>query len=137
VSDMNDFNQQIIQEFRANHGKVGGGFDGAPMVLVHHTGAKSGTERVTPLVYQAIDGGWAIFASKAGAPDNPDWFHNLRANPDTVIEVGDDTIEVTAHVADPAEREPIWSKQKQLMPNFAEYEQNTDRVIPVVVLERR
>jgi deazaflavin-dependent oxidoreductase (nitroreductase family) len=134
---MNDFNQQIIQEFRANHGKVGGGFDGAPMVLVHHTGAKSGTERVTPLVYQAIDGGWAIFASKAGAPDNPDWFHNLRANPDTVIEVGDDTIEVTAHVADPAEREPIWSKQKQLMPNFAEYEQNTDRVIPVVVLERR
>lgn len=137
MSDMNDFNQQIIQEFRANHGKVGGGFDGAPMVLVHHTGAKSGTERVTPLVYQAIDGGWAIFASKAGAPDNPDWFHNLRANPDTVIEVGDDTIEVTAHVADPAEREPIWSKQKQLMPNFAEYEQNTDRVIPVVVLERR
>jgi deazaflavin-dependent oxidoreductase (nitroreductase family) len=134
---MNDFNQQIIDEFRANHGKVGGGFEGAPMVLVHHTGAKSGTERVTPLVYQAVDGSWAIFGSKGGAPDNPDWFHNLKANPDTVIEVGDDTIEVTARVADPSEREPIWTKQKQVMPGFAEYEQKTDRVIPVVILEPR
>jgi deazaflavin-dependent oxidoreductase (nitroreductase family) len=134
---MNDFNQQIIEEFRANHGKVGGGFEGAPMVLVHHKGAKSGVERVTPLVYGAVDGGWAIFASKGGAPDNPDWFHNLKANPETVIEVGDDTIEVTARVADAAEREPIWTKQKQLMPGFAEYEAKTDRVIPVVILERR
>lgn len=137
MSDMNDFNQQIIEEFRANGGKVGGGFEGAPMVLVHHTGAKSGAERVTPLVYQAIDGGWAIFASKGGAPDNPAWFHNLRANPDTVIEVGDETIEVTARVADPDEREPIWTTQKQVMPGFAEYEAKTDRVIPVVILERR
>jgi len=137
MSDMNDFNQQIIEEFRANGGKVGGGFEGAPMVLVHHTGAKSGAERVTPLVYQAIDGGWAVFASKGGAPDNPAWFHNLRANPDTVIEVGDDTIEVTARVADPDEREPIWATQKQVMPGFAEYEAKTDRVIPVVILERR
>jgi deazaflavin-dependent oxidoreductase (nitroreductase family) len=107
------------------------------MVLVHHKGAKSGVERVSPLVYGEIDGGWAVFASKGGAPDNPDWFHNLKANPETVIEVGDDTIEVTARVADPAEREPIWTKQKQLMPGFAEYEAKTDRVIPVVILERR
>jgi deazaflavin-dependent oxidoreductase (nitroreductase family) len=137
MSDMNDFNQQIIDEFRANHGQVGGGFDGAPMVLVHHKGAKSGVERVTPLVYQAVDDGWAIFGSKGGAPDNPAWFHNLKANPDTVIEVGDDTIDVMARVADTAEREPIWTKQKQVMPGFAEYETKTDRVIPVVILERR
>jgi deazaflavin-dependent oxidoreductase (nitroreductase family) len=137
VSEMNDFNQQIIEEFRANHGQVGGGFDGAPMVLVHHTGAKSGAKRVTPLVYQVVDDGWAIFASKGGAPDNPAWLHNLEANPDTVIEVGDDTIDVTARVADATERGPIWTKQKQVMPGFAEYEAKTDRVIPVVILERR
>lgn len=137
MSDMNDFNQQIIDEFRASKGRVGGGFEGAPMVLVHHTGAKSGTERVTPLMYQALDGSWAIFASKGGAPDNPAWFHNLKANPDTIVEIGEDTIDVRARVAEGDERDTIWTKQKRDFPNFAEYEQNTDRVIPVVVLERR
>lgn len=99
MSDFNDFNQQIIDEFRANGGKVGGGFEGAPLVLVHHTGAKSGTERISPLVYQALDRGYAVFGSKGGAPDNPAWFHNLQANPDTRIEIGDDTLAVRARVA--------------------------------------
>lgn len=137
MSDMNDFNQQIIDEFRANKGRVGGGFEGAPMALVHHTGAKSGTERVTPVMYQELGGSWAIFASKAGAPDNPAWFHNLRANPDTSVEIGGDTIDVRARVAQGDEREAIWTKQKRDYPNFAEYEDKTDRTIPVVVLERR
>ena len=90
----NDFNEGIINEFRANSGRVGGPFEGRQMILVHHTGAKSGTERVTPLVYQADSDDWVIFASKAGAPDNPDWYHNLKANPHTTIEVGTDTIDV-------------------------------------------
>ena len=137
MSEMNDFNQQIIDEFRANKGQVGGGFAGAPMVLLHHKGAKSGTERVSPLVYQVVDGGWAVFASKGGAPDNPDWFHNVKANPATTAEIGEETYDVVARVAEGDERETIWTKQKQDFPNFAEYEKNTDRTIPVVVLERR
>ena len=136
MSEMNDFNRQIIDEFRANDGRVGGGFAGAPMVLLHHTGAKSGTERVSPLVYQVVGDGWAVFASKGGAPDNPDWFHNVTANPETTIEIGTDKFDVVAHVAEGDEREAIWTKQKQDFPNFAEYEKNTDRTIPVVVLER-
>ncbi len=137
MSDFHDFNQQIIDEFRANHGKVGGGFEGAPMVLVHHKGAKSGTPRVSPLVYRKLPNGYAVFASKGGAPENPAWFHNLVANPDTEIEVGDDVVPVRARVADPDEREQIWDQQKQDMPAFAEYEKATDRVIPVVILEPR
>jgi deazaflavin-dependent oxidoreductase (nitroreductase family) len=137
VSDFNDFNQQIIDEFRANGGRVGGGFEGAPMVLVHHKGAKSGTERVSPLVYQKLDNGYAVFASKGGAPDNPDWFHNLRANPETEAEVGEQHIPVVARVAEGDEREVIWTKQKQDFPHFAEYEAATDRTIPVVILEPR
>jgi deazaflavin-dependent oxidoreductase (nitroreductase family) len=137
MSEMNDFNQQIIDEFRANRGQVSGGFAGAPMVLIHHTGAKSGTERVTPLMYQDLGGSWAVFASKAGAPDNPAWFHNLQANPDTSVEIGEDTVDVRARVAEGDERETIWTKQKRDFPNFAEYETKTDRTIPVVVLERR
>jgi len=134
---MNDFNQQVIAEFRANGGKVGGGFEGAPMVLVHHKGAKTGADRVSPLVYQKLDDGYAVFASKGGAPDNPDWFHNVVVHPDTEIEVGDDVIPVTARVAEGDERERIWTKQKQDIPAFAEYETNTDRTIPVVILEPR
>lgn len=135
---MSDFNQAIIEEFRANGGKVGGGFEGAPMVLLHHTGAKTGTERVAPLVYQADGDRWVVFASKAGAPTHPDWYRNLVANPETTIEVGTDTVAVRARVAEGDERERIWTKQKQLMPGFAEYEEKTRgiREIPVVILER-
>ena len=136
--DPNEFNRQIIDEFRANDGKVGGQFEGAPLLLLHSTGAKSGQERVNPLMYRAEGDAMVIFASKAGAPDNPDWFHNVRANPDASVEVGAETREVRARIAEGDERERIWSAQKQEWPQFAEYEAATpDREIPVVVLEAR
>ena len=133
---MSDFNAKIIGEFRANGGNVGGGFDGAPMLILHTRGAKTGEERVHPVVYQPVGDGFAIFASKGGAPTNPAWFHNLTVNPDVKIEVGTDTIDVRARVLEDEARAPIWEKQKQLMPGFAEYEQKTSRQIPVVLLER-
>ena len=135
---MSNWNQNIIEEFRANAGSVGGHFAGRPLLLLHHTGARTGTERVTPLMYQAVDGGYAIFASKGGADSNPDWLHNLKANPATRVEVGSETVDVTARVAVGDEYEKIWAKQKRDYPFFAEYEAKTDRDhIPVVVLERR
>jgi deazaflavin-dependent oxidoreductase (nitroreductase family) len=136
MSDVKDFNTQIIEEFRANHGQLGGGFAGGTMLLLHHKGAKSGTERVNPLAYQLLDSGYAIFASKAGAPTNPDWYHNLKAHPDVSVEVGDDTIPVHARVADGAERDEIWKTQVERAPGFGEYEQKSGRKIPVVILER-
>lgn len=135
--DRNDFNQQVISEFRANEGKVGGPFEGASMVLVHHRGARTGTERVTPLVYRPSGDDWVIFASKAGAADNPHWYHNLKANPDTTIEVGTETIDVTTSEATGDERDRLWEAQKRDVPQFAEYESMTDRTIPVLVLSRR
>lgn len=134
---MADYNQQIIEEFRANAGKVGGRFEGAPMLLLHHRGAKTGTERVNPLMYQDLgDGSVAVFASKGGAPTNPDWFHNLVANPETTIEIGTETREVVARVASDDDRDRIWEAQKRAYPNFAEYEKTAGgRTIPVVVLE--
>ena len=138
---MSDWNDQIIAEFRENGGRVGGPFEGAPLLLLHSTGAKSGQERVHPMMFQAVGEGWAVFASKAGAPDNPAWFHNLRAHAEADIEIGDgssvQTVPVTARVLDEAEREPVWETQKERFPGFAEYEAKTDRVIPVVLLERR
>ncbi len=135
-NEQNDWNRGVIDEFRANGGKVGGNFADAPMILVHHKGRKSGTERVNPLVYQPLDGRWAIFASKAGAPTDPEWYLNLVANPRTTIEVGTETHEVVARTAEGDERNTIWERQKQATPGFAEYEDKTGgRVIPVVVLE--
>lgn len=137
MSDFHDFNQQIIAEFRANGGKVGGNFEGAPMILVHHKGAKTGTERVNPLVYQPVGDAFAIFGSRGGAPTHPHWYLNLVANPDTTVEVGTEVIPVHARVAEGDEREQIWTRQKELMPGFAEYEKTAGgREIPVVVLER-
>lgn len=135
MSDANDFNASIIEEFRANEGKVGGPFEGAPMVLLHTTGARSGRERISPLMYQDLGGAIAVFASKAGAPDNPDWFHNVVANSDVTAEVGTETRAYRARVAEGDERERIWSKQKEIAPGFADYEAKTPRVIPVVVLD--
>jgi deazaflavin-dependent oxidoreductase (nitroreductase family) len=135
--DMNHFNTAIIDEFRTNRGQLGGRFEGAPMLLLHHTGAKSGQERVSPVMYQALGDDFAVFGSKAGAPTNPAWYHNLVANPDASIEVGTDTISVTARVANDEERKPIWTRQKAAYPGFAEYEQKTSRTIPVVILSRR
>lgn len=130
-----DYNQQVIEEFRANEGRLGGRFKGAPMLLLHHTGAQSGAERVSPVTYQKVGDAYAVFASNAGRDTHPAWYHNLRAHPHTRIEVGAETIEVTARVADAAERAPIWERQKQRYPGFAEYEAGTSRQIPVVLLE--
>jgi deazaflavin-dependent oxidoreductase (nitroreductase family) len=135
VPEINDFNQKIIDEFRANEGKVGGMFEGAPVLLLTSTGAKSGQRRTTPVVYQPDGERMVIFASKAGAPENPAWFHNLRANPSATVEVGADTVEVDATVTDGDERQRLFDKQKQLMPQFADYEQKTTRQIPVVALQ--
>ncbi|MCH8983720.1 MAG: nitroreductase family deazaflavin-dependent oxidoreductase [Acidobacteria bacterium] len=133
---MSDWNSNIIDEFRDNEGKVGGMFEGAPLLLLHHVGARTETERVTPLMYQSIDGGYAVFASKAGADTNPDWLHNVKANPETKVEVGTEIVAVIARVADGDEHDRIWSKQKQDWPQFAKYENKTARdVIPVVILE--
>ena len=137
MSDVKDFNSQMIDEFRANHGQLGGPFAGGTMLLLHHKGAKSGTERVNPLAYQPLDDGYAIFASKAGAPTNPDWYYNLKAHPDVSVEVGDDTISVHARVAEGDERDQIWNKQVERAPGFGEYEAKSGRTIPVVILERR
>jgi deazaflavin-dependent oxidoreductase (nitroreductase family) len=131
-------NQEIIQEFRANAGNVGGWFEGAPMLLLHTIGAKSGLPRVNPLMYQQVGDDLAVFASKAGAPTNPDWFYNLRANPNVEIELGTETIPVTAFVADDDERDRIWGIQKERYPTFAEYEKTAaGRNIPVVLLTRK
>lgn len=135
MAERNDWNAKIIEEFRAKGGKVGGSFEGAPLLLLHTTGAKSGQERVHPMMYRKIDGGYAVFASKAGAPTNPAWYHNLVANPHVQAEIGTTTVALTARVAGDAEREPIWTAQKADYPGFAEYERNTPRQIPVVILE--
>jgi len=136
MSEFDDFNRKIIEEFRANGGKVGGPFEGAPMLLLHTTGAKSGAERVNPLVYRPEGDDLVIFGSKAGADTHPDWFHNLRANPQASVEVGTESVPVTSRVAEGDERERIWSAQKAAAPGFAEYEAKTTRTIPVIVLER-
>lgn len=134
---MSDFNASVIEEFRANEGKVGGPFDGAPLLILHHVGAKSGEARETPLVYQPLGDSLAIFGSLGGAPTNPAWFHNVSAHPDVEIEIGTERRAVRARVADADERGPIWEEQKRRMPGFAEYEAKTTRVIPVVILEDR
>ena len=135
MSEMKDWNTQVIEEFRASGGKVGGNFEGAPILLLHTTGAKSGLERINPMMYQDLGGSIAVFASMAGAPNNPAWFHNLVANPDVTVEIGAETKAFRARVAEPGEREPIWTKQKADYPGFADYESKTDRVIPVVILD--
>ena len=136
MTEAEDWNTTVINEFRENAGKVGGTFDGRPMILVHHTGAKSGAERVTPLVYLPEGDRIFIFASKGGDPKHPAWFHNLVANPRTKVEVGAETFEVVARVLEGQERDEYYAKQAAVMPNFAEYQANTTRIIPVVELER-
>jgi len=105
-------------------------------LLLHSTGAKSGRERVSPVMYRPDGDRYVIFASKAGAPTNPDWYHNLKASPEASVEVGTDQVQVTAHDAEGDERERLWSEQKQEYPGFADYESKTTRTIPVVILER-
>jgi len=128
------FTAQIIEEFRANQGVVGGPFEGATLLLLHHVGARSGKDRINPLVYNRDGDRYVVFASKAGAPTNPDWYHNLKANPNITIEVGTDTIDVVASEASGDERERLFSAQVERSPQFGEYQSKTDRVIPVIVL---
>jgi len=136
MADTEDFNGKVIEEFRANGGKVGGWFEGQTILLLHHTGAKSGAERVNPLVYQQVGDSYAIFASRAGAPRHPDWYYNLVAHPDATAEVGTGTVHVLARVADPDERDPIYARQKEIAANFADYEKSAaPRVIPVILLD--
>ena len=135
---MSDWNKAVIDEFRANEGKVGGNFEGAPLLLIHTTGAKSGLERVNPVMYRDLGGGRvAVFASYAGLDVNPAWFHNLVANPEVTAEIGTETRDFRARVAPSDERGPIWEQQKRDYPGFADYETKTDREIPVVILEPR
>ena len=135
---MPDWNTKIIEEFRANEGRVGGPFEGRPVLLLHHKGAKTGTDRVNPVAYQAVGDDFAVFASKGGSPTNPDWYHNLVVNPDASVEVGTEAFPVHARVAEGDERDRIWTKQKTVWPGFADYEEKTRgiREIPVIVLER-
>ncbi len=133
---MSDFNEQVIAEFRANGGKVGGMFEGAPMVLLHTRGAKSGLERVHPLMYQPVDDEVAVFASNGGGTTDPVWYRNLTAEPSVTVEIGDETVPMTARVATGEERARIWEQQKSVAPQFAEYEKTANREIPVVLLSR-
>jgi deazaflavin-dependent oxidoreductase (nitroreductase family) len=135
---MNDWNKNIIDQFRANAGKVGPPFENTPILLLHSKGRKSGKEYVNPLAYQPLENGaLAVFGSKGGAPTHPEWYHNVLADPNVSVEVGTDTLDVVAHEAEGDERERIWTKQKKDFPGFADYEQRTTRVIPVIVLEKR
>ena len=136
VAINNDFNQALIEEFRANDGKVTGVFAGRPLLLLTTTGAKSGQPRTMPLVYTTDGDRMVVIASKGGAPSNPAWYHNLVANPTVTVELPGDTFQARATVAEGEERERLYSAQAALMPAFAEYQEKTTRQIPVIILER-
>lgn len=134
---MSDFNAQVIAEFRANKGKVGGYFEGANMLILHTTGAKSGRERVNPLVYAKDGDRLVVAASKGGAPTNPDWYYNLAANPNATVEVGTEQYPVRATlVTEEPERSRLYAKMVEHRSGFAEYEEQTTRKIPAVLLEK-
>jgi deazaflavin-dependent oxidoreductase (nitroreductase family) len=134
MSQVEDFNSRTIAEFRANGGRVGGNFAGAPILLLHSVGARSGQARLHPMMYLSDHGRYIVFASKAGAPTNPDWYHNLKAHPEATIEVGSGTIEVTAAELTGSERDELFDRQAALFPGFADYQAKTTRLIPVVAL---
>ena len=136
VNALNDFNRAIVEEFRANAGVVGGQFEGAALLLLHTTGAKSGQARLSPLAYFGIDGRVFIVGSFAGAPADPAWVHNLRANPRAHIEIGTDSYDVTAHELTPAERDELYPQIVERAPVFADYQSKTTRVIPIIDLVR-
>lgn len=136
MAEANDWNAKIIAEFRSNEGRVGGPFEGAPVLLLSTTGAKTGQTRVNPMMYLQESGTTYVFATNAGRPTNPDWYHNLVANPGVTAEVGTETFEATARVITGEERDRIYARQAELYPGFAEYEEKTSRVIPVVAVAR-
>ena len=137
MTNWNDRNRLIIEEFRSNQGKVGGRFAGAPLLLLTTSGAKTGQLRINPLMYLPDGDRWIVFATKGGAPSSPDWFHNLVANPDVKVEVGTEIFEAIATVPTGGERDRLYARQAELYPLFAEYEQRTTRKIPVVALTRK
>lgn len=137
MSQPDDPNRQTIAEFRANLGQVGGNFAGAPLLLLHTVGARSGQPRINPMMYLADSDRYLVFASKAGSDRNPDWYWNLRANPDATIEVSDQTIPVRATELTGAERDENYRLQASRYPGFAAYQQKTARVIPVIAFTRR
>lgn len=138
MNDRLSFNEKVIQEFRENDGVCGGPFEGAPMMLLNMTGAKSGRDLTSPLVYSTDGDDMVIIASKGGAPDHPNWYHNLVANPDVTVEVGTDKYEATAVVTDGADRKQLFNAQAAMMPQFGEYETNAaPREIPVFRLQRK
>jgi deazaflavin-dependent oxidoreductase (nitroreductase family) len=134
---VNDWNAQIIAEFRKNHGRVGGDFEGAPLLLLHTIGKRSGRPRVNPVMYLRDGERYVVFASKAGADTHPDWYRNLMADSDAKIEVGDETIDVQADDLQGPERDRLFERQATLYPGFAEYQRKTKRVIPVIALTRK
>jgi deazaflavin-dependent oxidoreductase (nitroreductase family) len=136
MTEAGGWNSKIIDEFRANGGKVGGPFEGAPLLLLHTTGAKSGLERVNPMMYLDLDGSRYVFATKSGADDNPDWYRNLVANPSVTVEVAGEAYPATAASVDGPDRDRIYAEQARRYPGFAEYETKTTRRIPVVELTR-
>lgn len=135
MSEEKDWNARIIEEFRANGGQLGGMFAGADVLLLHHTGSKTGIERVSPLGYQRVGNAYAVFGSNSGKTSDPSWVHNVQAHPRTTAEIGTETVEVVARVAVGEERARIWERQKANVPQFAEYEGTAQRDIPVVILE--
>jgi deazaflavin-dependent oxidoreductase (nitroreductase family) len=132
-----DFNATIIDEFRANAGHVGGMWADTPLLILHHTGARSGEDRVNPLAYMDDGERYVVIASNGGAPSHPGWYHNLKARPAATIEVGARTIDVVATEATGAERERLFRTQAERFPQLAEFEREADRRIPVVVLTPR
>jgi deazaflavin-dependent oxidoreductase (nitroreductase family) len=136
TEEFKDFNRNLIDEFRSNKGKVGGMFEGAPLLLLTTTGAKSGEARVAPLAYTKDNDRFVIIASKGGAASHPDWYFNLLANPEVTVEVGEERFPARATIQQGGERQRLFDQMARQMPNFAEYQRNTKRELPVVVLNR-
>jgi deazaflavin-dependent oxidoreductase (nitroreductase family) len=136
TTDYNEFNRKLIEEFRENGGKVSGMFAGAPLLLLTTTGARSGQPRVAPLAYTTDNDRLVVMASKGGAPTHPDWFYNVRSNPDVTVELGAEAFPARATILQGAERQRLFDQMAAQMPNFAEYQRNTTRQLPVIVLER-
>jgi deazaflavin-dependent oxidoreductase (nitroreductase family) len=134
---MSDFNKQVIEEFRANEGRVGGYFEGATLLLLHTTGAKSGLERVSPVMTFVDDGKQVIIASKAGADTHPSWYHNIVTSPEVSIELGTEQFDAVATVTDEPQRSELYEKVEAISSGFTEYKKKTSRVIPVVTLTRK
>jgi len=135
ADNFNERNQRIIHEFRASGGVVGGSYEGRTLLLLHTTGARSGKERINPVAYIREGENFVVVASKGGAPDNPDWYHNILAHPRLTVEVGPDIFEVDARETEEPERSRLYDRMVEIHPNFDEYRRKTERVIPVIMLK--